>query len=75
MLENSTGSLRKTRLILCQFIRGTDLSKADTAGDIWKDSTDLDPTNVLLPNGLLIAIIAFISVLAAYHWRKRLIAK
>ncbi len=54
------------------FIFGTDPLKADSDGDGWIDSQDPFPTNVALPNGIIIAVAVTIGIIGfLLHRRKK----
>jgi len=57
-----------------EYVSGTNPAKPDTDGDIWKDSIDPWPTSPLLPNGIIVAILALSVVLTLVIRKRRSIA-
>lgn len=51
-------------------VLGTNPLKVDTDGDFWSDSIDPWPTNVILPNILIISLV-ITGVVAIIWWRRR----
>jgi len=53
-----------------EYVTGTNPTKPDTDGDIWKDSIDPWPINSLLPNGI-IATIPIVAIILVLKRKKR----